>query len=91
MVTMNTLTWSYQSFTAPFTATGRSALVPRPPWHYACWLLNIGFRFDAQSAAPLALLAAGKPVGKGCLLDDIVAEDASAGWLGITVSGASNV
>ena len=67
MVAMNTLTWSHQSFTAPFTATGKSALVPRPPWHYAGWLLNIGFRFDAQSAASLVLPDAGKPVGKGCV------------------------
>jgi hypothetical protein len=57
MVAMNILSWSHQSFTGPFTATGRSALVPRPPWHYAGWLLNIGFRFDAQSAASLVLPA----------------------------------
>lgn len=59
--------WSHQSFTAPFTATGRSALVPPPPWHYAGWLLNVGFRFDAQRATPLVPPAAGRPVGTGCV------------------------
>ena len=64
---MNTSTWSHQSFTAPFTATGTSALVPPPPWHYAGWLLNVAFRFEADAAIPLVPPAAGKPVGAGCV------------------------
>ncbi|MNQ41183.1 Acetoacetate decarboxylase (ADC) [compost metagenome] len=64
---MNSTTWSHQSFTAPFTTTGRSSLVPRPPWHYAGWLLNVAFRFDASTAAPLVPPEAGKLVGTGCV------------------------
>ena len=64
---MNSSTWSHQSFTAPFTTTGTSALVPPPPWHYAGWLLNVAFRFDADAATPLVPPAAGKPVGAGCV------------------------
>jgi hypothetical protein len=67
MGAMNTPAWSTQSFTAPFTATGRSALVPPPPWHYAGWLLNIAFRFDAEAAVPLVPPAVGRPVGTGCV------------------------
>ncbi|HEX5684414.1 MAG TPA: hypothetical protein VFY73_10325 [Ideonella sp.] len=50
---MNTSPWSHHSFTAPFTTTGRAALVKAPPWHYAGWLLNVAFRFDADAAAAL--------------------------------------
>lgn len=67
MGAMNSPAWSHRSFTAPFTTTGRSALVPPPPWHYAGWLLNVAFRFDAKAAAPLVPPAAGKPVGTGCV------------------------
>lgn len=67
MWAMNSSHWSHLSFTAPFTTTGRSALVPAPPWHYAGWLLNVAFRFDATSAAALVPPAAGKPVGTGCV------------------------
>lgn len=35
---MDTPAWTHRSFTAPFTATGRAALVPPPPWHDAGWL-----------------------------------------------------
>lgn len=31
-------------FTAPFTASGRSAIVPLPPWHHAGWLMNVALR-----------------------------------------------
>jgi hypothetical protein len=64
---MDTDIWPHRSFTAPFTSTGRSALVPAPPWHYAGWLLNVAFRFDAGAAVALVPPAAGKPVGAGCL------------------------
>ena len=67
MGAMNSPTWSHRSFTAPFTATGRAALVPPPPWHYAGWLLNVAFRFDASTAIPLVPPAAGRPVGAGCV------------------------
>lgn len=64
---MNTLPWSPSSFTAPFTASGQSSLLPPPPWHYAGWLLNVAFAFDAARAAGLVPPGAGKPVGRGCL------------------------
>ncbi len=63
---MSTSAWTNRSFTAPFTSTGRAALVPPPPWHYAGWLLNVAFSFDAAAAAPLVPPAAGRPVGQGC-------------------------
>lgn len=59
--------WTHRSFTAPFTTTGRSALVPAPPWHYAGWLLNVAFRFDADAAVPLVPPTAGRPIGAGCV------------------------
>ncbi|HJV60788.1 MAG TPA: acetoacetate decarboxylase family protein [Albitalea sp.] len=64
---MNSSAWPHRSFTAPFTTTGRSALVPAPPWHYAGWLLNVAFRFEAAAAVPLVPPAAGRPVGRGCV------------------------
>lgn len=59
--------WSHQSFTAPFTASGRAALVQPPPWYYAGWLLNVEFQFDAANASPLLPPAVGRPVGTGCV------------------------
>jgi Acetoacetate decarboxylase (ADC) len=59
--------WRNQSFTPPFTATGRAALVPPPPWYYAGWILSIAFEFEAASAASLVPPAAGRPVGRGCV------------------------
>lgn len=64
---MNTPPWPHQSFTPPFTRSGRAALVPPPPWHYAGWLLNVAFEFDAASADGLVPPAAGRPVGAGCV------------------------
>ena len=63
---MNTSDWTNQSFTAPFSSTGRGALVPPPPWHYAGWLLNVGFAFDGDARA-LVPTQAGRPVGRGCV------------------------
>jgi Acetoacetate decarboxylase (ADC) len=59
--------WPHNSFTAPFSTTGRSALVSKPPWHYAGWLLNVAFRYDAAAAAALVPPTAGRPVGTGCV------------------------
>lgn len=64
---MNPTAWRTQSFTAPFTSTGRSALLVPPPWHYAGWLLNIAFEFDAESANALVPPSLGRPVGTGCV------------------------
>ncbi|MBZ8142376.1 acetoacetate decarboxylase [Rubrivivax gelatinosus] len=59
-------TWSH-AFTAPFTAAGRAALVPPPPWHYAGWLLNVAFEHEAGGAAALVPPAAGRALGRGCV------------------------
>lgn len=64
---MNSSHWTNRSFTAPFTATGTSALVPPPPWHYAGWLLNVAFSYDASLATVLLPPEVGKPNGRGCV------------------------
>lgn len=37
-----------QSCTDPFTQSGRSAMVPRPSWHYVGWLIKVSIEFDQQ-------------------------------------------
>jgi hypothetical protein len=44
-------------FTPPYTPSGRSALIPAPPWHYAGQLLSLAF--DVDRAAAQALLPDG--------------------------------
>lgn len=56
-----------QSFTPPFTSSGRSALVQAPPWHYAGWLVNVAFEFDAERGAALVPAELGVATGKGCV------------------------
>lgn len=56
-----------QSFTPPFTSSGRSALVQAPPWHYAGWLVNVAFDFDAALGAALLPPAFGTATGRGCV------------------------
>ena len=55
------------SFTPPYTVSGRSALVAPPPWHYAGWLLNIAFGFDAARGADLVPPVIGRTTGEGCV------------------------
>ncbi len=57
----------FRSFTPPFTASGRSAMVPPPPWHYAGWLINVAFGYDTRRGAEFVSAALGRPTGKGCL------------------------
>ena len=57
----------YQSFTAPWTASGRSALLPPPPWHYAGWLLNVGFSCDPAQGNRLLPPERGRLTGAGCI------------------------
>ena len=40
-------------FVAPFTPTGRSALVPDPPWHYSGDLLTVEYRTDVAKVRAL--------------------------------------
>ena len=37
-------------FTAPLTPTGRSSLIPAPPWHYAAWIFTIEYELDPAVA-----------------------------------------
>lgn len=64
---MTTPTWNHHSFTAPFTASGKAALVPPPPWHYAGWLINIAFEHELGDVAGLLPPGLGRPVGRGCV------------------------
>lgn len=58
---------TFASFTAPFTASGRAALVPAPPWHYAGWLINVGVTLDAGNSTALLPEAVGRLTGRGCV------------------------
>ena len=57
----------FSSFTAPFTQSGRSALVPPPPWHYAGWLMNVAVRLDPANSAALVPPVLGRLTGQGCI------------------------
>jgi hypothetical protein len=57
----------FSSFTAPFTASGRSAIVPSPPWHYAGWLINVAMSCDTSNGAALFPAELGRLTGKGCI------------------------
>jgi hypothetical protein len=57
----------FASFTAPFTGSGRSAIVPSPPWHYAGWLMNVSMRCDISNSSALVPPALGHMNGNGCV------------------------
>jgi hypothetical protein len=67
IATMTRPDWKNRSFTPPFTATGRAAIVPPPPWHYAGWLMNVAFSFSPEAADELVPPAAGRATGAGCV------------------------
>ena len=50
-------------FTAPYTPSGRSALVPPPPWHYAGQVLSLAFQVDPRCAGSLLPEGFGQPTG----------------------------
>jgi acetoacetate decarboxylase len=56
-------------FSVPFSATGRSATAPSPPWHYVGDYLAVEFWTDPQAVAALlpAPLTAGEDPGKCAL------------------------
>ena len=37
-------------FTPPYTPSGRSSLVPAPPWHYAGQVMSLAFQVDREAA-----------------------------------------
>lgn len=51
-------------FTPPYTATGRSSLVPVPPWHYAGQILSIAFEVDTTAVGLLLPAEFGRPTGR---------------------------
>jgi len=55
------------SFTAPFTACGRAALVPPPPWHYAGWLINVAITCDTANSQSMVPAGLGRLTGNGCI------------------------
>lgn len=57
----------FSSFTAPYTVSGRAALVPPPPWHYAGWLFNLAVTYDAARASACVPAELGRPTGAGCV------------------------
>jgi hypothetical protein len=61
------MTKDVASYTAPFTGSGRSAMVPPPPWHYAGWTINVAIRCDASNSGQLVPAALGRMTGKGCI------------------------
>ena len=42
-----------KGFTFPRTSSGRSSLVPSPPWHYSGDMLTIEYRTDPAAVAEL--------------------------------------
>ncbi len=57
----------FKSFTAPYTSSGRSAIVPSPPWHYAGWLINVAIRCDTANSPAVVPPALGLLTGNGCI------------------------
>lgn len=57
----------FRSYTPPFTASGRAAVVPPPPWHYAGWLINVAIRCETGRSAEVVPRALGRLTGKGCI------------------------
>lgn len=55
---------AFTGFTPPYTATGKSSLVPPPPWHYAGQILSVAFDLHADMAGPFLPPGFGKPTGR---------------------------
>lgn len=54
-------------FSAPYSATGRSSIVPAPPWHYAGWILSIEYELEALAAAAFLPTGFGRPTGRAAV------------------------
>jgi Acetoacetate decarboxylase (ADC) len=54
-------------FTPPYSPSGRSALIPAPPWHYAGHLLSLAFELDAAAAQTLLPDGFGTATGAGAV------------------------
>lgn len=51
-------------FTPPYSPSGRSALVPPPPWHYAGLVVSLGFAVDAEIAQGFLPTGFGRATGR---------------------------
>ncbi len=54
-------------FSAPYSATGRSSIVPAPPWHYAGWILSIEYELEASAAADFLPSGFGQSTGRAAV------------------------
>ncbi|MBA3292823.1 MAG: acetoacetate decarboxylase family protein [Geodermatophilaceae bacterium] len=64
-----TQTNALAGFTSPYTPTGRSALIPAPPWHYAGQLMSLELkvaRDAAQALLPAGFTATGMGAAHFC-------------------------
>lgn len=64
---MSQQTWGARAFSPPYTAGGQSSLVSAPPWHYAGWMMNIGFEYEPALAQALVPPTLGRATGVGCV------------------------
>ena len=58
-----------KGFFYPRTATGRSSLIPSPPWYYSGDLLTVEYRTDPARVAellPAPLSLGNRGSGSGC-------------------------
>lgn len=54
-------------FTPPFTPTGRSALAPPPPWHYAGWVFSVAYQLDPATAGRFMPEGFATPTGRAAV------------------------
>ncbi|HET9656764.1 MAG TPA: acetoacetate decarboxylase family protein [Kineosporiaceae bacterium] len=53
MSTEEEIVSEFHGFAPPYTASGRSALIPPPPWHYSGDLLTVEYRTDPERVRAL--------------------------------------
>jgi hypothetical protein len=53
-----------RGFAPPLTPSGRSALMPPPPWHYAGWIASTEYELDPQVAATFLPQGFGEATGR---------------------------
>lgn len=53
-----------RGFVPPLTPSGRSSLLPAPPWHYAGWVASVEYELDATVAATFLPEGFGEATGR---------------------------
>jgi hypothetical protein len=56
-----------RGFAPPLTPSGRSELVPAPPWRYAGWVLSIEYELDPRVAKTFLPVRFGRATGRAAL------------------------